>query len=224
MIFRLPDKDVWFPDPLMIPDKMREDDGCFAVGGDLRPERLVEAYSQGIFPWSDFRCEELYWYCPMERFVIFPNEIHISHSMRTLLNKDIYRVSMDCDFKGVIHNCSQLRIAERGAWLGTKMVKAYTKMHELGYAHSVEVWRDDTLVGGLYGMSILNAFCGESMFSLEPNTSKIALIHLCRELSKSDRTFIDCQFETSHLRSMGGRFISYSEYMERLWQGYDEVD
>lgn len=229
MVFQLPEREFWFPDPLQIPEEEREPDGFYAVGGDLHPKRLIEAYSQGIFPWTAFRdinvnahertiYNQLRWYCPMERFVIFPDEVHISHSMRTLLRKGIYKTTIDKDFSGVINNCSKLRIDEEGAWLGPQMIKAYTRLHQIKFAHSVEVWKDDELVGGLYGVGIGCGFMGESMFSLEPSASKVALIHLCKVLAETNVAFVDCQFETPHLRSMGGRYIGYEEYMDLLYQ------
>ena len=151
----------------------------------------------------------------MQRFVIFPDEIHVSHSMRTLLNKGQYRLSINEDFDRVIETCSQLRIDEEGAWLGPQMVEAYKELHRQGFAASVEVWeRQEKFVGGLYGVSIGKAFFGESMCSLVPNASKLALIHLARSLQARGGNLIDCQFETPHLKSMGGREISYDEYMK----------
>ena len=208
MIFQL-DKKLWLPDP-----HYGEDDGCIAVGGDLSVDRLLLAYSNGIFPWYAYRYDEPVWYCPMQRFVIFPDEIHVSHSMRTLLNKGQYRLSINEDFDRVIETCSQLRIDEEGAWLGPQMVKAYKELHRQGFAASVEVWEDKSFVGGLYGVSIGKAFFGESMCSLVPNASKLALIHLARTLQQRGGKLIDCQFETPHLKSMGGREISYDEYMK----------
>lgn len=209
MVCRLDNK-LWFPDP-----HYGEDDGCIAVGGDLRVDRLLLAYSNGIFPWYAYRYDEPMWYCPMQRFVIFPDEIHVSHSMRTLLNKGQYRLSINEDFDRVIETCSQLRIDEEGAWLGPQMVEAYKELHRQGFAASVEVWeRQEKFVGGLYGVSIGKAFFGESMCSLVPNASKLALIHLARSLQARGGNLIDCQFETPHLKSMGGREISYDEYMK----------
>lgn len=209
MVCRLDNK-LWFPDP-----HYGEDDGCIAVGGDLRVDRLLLAYSNGIFPWYAYRYDEPVWYCPMQRFVIFPDEIHVSHSMRTLLNKGQYRLSINEDFDRVIETCSQLRIDEEGAWLGPQMVEAYKELHRQGFAASVEVWeRQEKFVGGLYGVSIGKAFFGESMCSLVPNASKLALIHLARSLQARGGNLIDCQFETPHLKSMGGREISYDEYMK----------
>jgi leucyl/phenylalanyl-tRNA--protein transferase len=156
----------------------------------------------------------------MQRFVIFPEEIHVSHSMRTLMNKDRYRMSINEDFEGVINNCSELRIEENGAWLGPAMIEAYTELHRQGFAASVEVWEkpgegtEERLVGGLYGVTIGRAFFGESMFSLVPSASKLALIHLAQTMKKTGGRIIDCQFHTPHLESMGGRYISYEEYMQ----------
>lgn len=218
IIYKLDDKETWFPDPMQLPAEDRDPEGLFAVGGDLRPERLLEAYSQGIFPWTDYHREELLWYCPVERFVIFPEEIHVSHSMRTLLNKGSYKVTIDRAFERVIGRCSEKRINEPGAWLGPQMVKAYTKLHLMGFAHSVEVWDEkDNLAGGLYGIELNDCFFGESMFSDVPSGSKIALIAFARHYSKSGGKMIDCQFETPHLKSMGGRHISYQEYMNIMW-------
>ncbi len=217
MIFQL-NKSITFPDP-----HLAEDDGLFAVGGDLSVDRLLLAYSNGIFPWYSFRDQpQILWYCPMKRFVIFPDKIHISHSMRTLLNKDEYSVSINNDFDGVINNCSKLRYDEEGAWLGKDMIKAYTELYRQGFAASVEVWdKEGKLVGGLYGVSIGPAFFGESMFSLVPSASKIALIFLAKYFQQCGGKLIDCQFETPHLKSMGGEYISYDEYMDIIRQTDD---
>lgn len=212
MIFKL-DENIAFPDP-----RLGDDDGMFAYGGDLSIDRLLLAYSNGIFPWYSFRhSKEIVWYCPMKRFVIFPDRIHVSHSMRSLINKEEYSVSINRDFGGVIHNCSSLRIKEKGAWLGDDMIKAYTALHDQGFAASVEVWdKSEKLVGGLYGVTIGSAFFGESMFSLVPSASKLALIFLARTMLRLGGKLIDCQFETPHLKSMGGEFISYDDYMKIL--------
>ena len=208
MVFQLDDK-LWFPDP-----HLADDDGCLAVGGDLSVDRLLLAYQHGIFPWYAFRYDKPVWYCPMQRFVIFPDEIHVSHSMRTLLNKKKYRLSINEDFERVIRMCGELRIEEEYAWLGPDMMEAYTELHRQGFAASFEVWEEERLVGGLYGVNIGNAFFGESMFSLVPSGSKLALIHLARTMQQLGGSLIDCQFETAHLKSMGGRFIPYDEYMK----------
>ena len=198
-----------------------------AVGGDLSIDRLLLAYQHGIFPWFSFRdSDEPVWYCPHERFVIFPNEIHISHSMRTLLNKKKYTFSLNEDFEGVIQNCSKLRYEEEGAWLGEDIIKAYTELHRQGFAASVEGWernendneseKGKRLVGGLYGVNIGSAFFGESMFSLVPSGSKLALIYLAKTMQELGGGIIDCQLKTAHLESMGGRYISYDEYMKLI--------
>ncbi len=209
-VFQL-DDELWFPDP-----HLGEDDGLVAVGGDLSVDRLLLAYSYGFFPWYSFRNqEEPLWYCPLKRFVIFPKEIHVSHSMQQLLNKHQLKSTLNQDFDGVIRGCAtvQNRNKEEGAWLGPKIIEAYTELHRQGFAASVEIWQDDRLVGGLYGVNLGGTFFGESMFSLVPNASKVALIHLARVLDGTGGDLIDCQFETPHLRSMGGRYIPYEEYM-----------
>ena len=213
MIFQL-DENLWFPDP-----HEGEPDGLIAIGGDLSIDRLLLAYYYGIFPWYSFRhAAEPYWYCPLQRFVIFPDEIHVSHSMRTLINKDRYVCTFNQDFDGVIRNCSQLRYQEEGAWLGEDIIKAYTEMFHQGFALSVEVWEPvedgNRLVGGLYGVTIGKSFFGESMFSLVPSASKLALIFLARFMADNGGTLIDCQLETPHLQSMGARFIPYDEYLK----------
>lgn len=209
-VYQLDDK-LWFPDP-----HLGEDDGLVAIGGDLSIDRLLLAYSNGFFPWFSYKDqEEPLWFCPLERFVIFPSEIHISHSMQQLINQQRYRVTMNEDFEGVIQGCAtaQNRNQEEGAWLGPDIMKAYTELHRQGFAASVEVWDGDRLVGGLYGVNLGKSFFGESMFSLVPNASKLALIHLARMLEILVGELIDCQQETPHLRSMGGRFITYEEYI-----------
>ena len=206
MVYELTE-DLVFPDP-----RLGEPDGLIAVGGDLSEERLLLAYSYGIFPWYSFR-DWPYpaWYCPMQ--------IHISHSMRTLMNKKVYHVTFNDDFDGVIAGCSKVdgRYDMNGAWLGEDIMKAYRHLNRQGYAVSVEVWnQENELAGGLYGVAMGPCFIGESMFSREPNTSKLALIHLARFMQRIGGKFIDCQLETPHLKSMGGRFIPYAEYLEIL--------
>lgn len=210
MVFKLTKK-LEFPNPYY-----GDEDGLIALGGDLSIDRLLLAYSNGIFPWYSFRDSPILWYCPLKRFVIYPNEIHISHSMRTLINKEIYHVTINKDFENVIRNCSNLRIQQEGAWLGDEMIQAYIRLHNEGFAASVEVWEGDKLVGGLYGVTLGKCFFGESMFSLVPSASKLALIHLAETLQRNGGNMIDCQFETPHLKSMGGKYISYEEYMKNV--------
>ena len=209
-VFQL-DNDLWFPDP-----HLGEEDGLVAVGGDLSIDRLLLAYSNGFFPWFSFQHrKEPLWYCPLQRFVILPNEIHISHSMKQLINKHQYEITINKDFDGVIRGCAtaQNRNEEEGAWLGPDIIKAYTELNRQGFAVSIEVWDGERLVGGLYGVNIGSSYFGESMFSLVPNASKLALIYLARTLENLGGKLIDCQFETPHLLSMGGRYIPYEEYI-----------
>ena len=206
------DHNLWFPDP-----HLGEEDGLVAVGGDLSIDRLLLAYSNGFFPWFSFRDQkEPLWFCPLQRFVIFPSEIHVSHSMKQLLKKNPYQITINKDFEGVMRGCAtaQNRNELEGAWLGPNIIKAYTELYRQGFAASVEVWEGSQLVGGLYGVTLGRAFFGESMFSLVPNASKLALIFLARMLEAHGGRVIDCQFETPHLRTMGGRFIPYEEYMK----------
>lgn len=210
MVFELTDE-LTFPEP-----RYGEPDGLLAVGGDLSVDRLLLAYSFGIFPWYAFKEGQIQWWCPQERFVIFPDEIHISHSMRTLINKGMYDVSINQAFPEVIRACGELRMEMEGAWLGPDMIEAYTSLHEQGFAASVEVWEGEQLIGGLYGVALGRCFFGESMFSLAPNASKLALIHLAQFLQEHGGVLIDCQFKTPHLQAMGGRYISYEKYMEYL--------
>ena len=208
------DNDLWFPDP-----HLGEEDGLIAVGGDLSVDRLILAYSNGFFPWFSFKHQdEPLWYCPLQRFVIFPGEVHVSHSMRQLIKKSDYRITVNKDFKGVIRGCAtaQNRNQEDGAWLGPDIIEAYTELHRQGFAVSVEVWQGEQLVGGLYGVHLGKAFFGESMFSLVPSASKLALIHLARTFEALGGSLIDCQFETPHLRSMGARYIPYEEYLRLI--------
>ena len=190
-----------------------------ARGGKMTVKRLIEAYGKGIFPYYAFRLEELYWCCPLDRFVIFPEEIHISHSMRTLMNSGRYSVTYDKRFSSVIMGCALIdgRHDHMCAWLGAEVMEAYEAMHKAGLAHSVEVWEGEKLVGGLYGVALnglfSGSFAGESMFSLAPNASKFALISLALEMQRGGGRIIDCQYETEHLRRMGGRHIGYEEYL-----------
>lgn len=211
-VWRLNKNVLAFPDP-----HYGDEDGLIAVGGDLSVDRLLLAYSNGIFPWYGFKeSEEIMWFCPMDRFVIFPEKVHVSHSMRTLINHHTYDVTFNRNFDDVIEGCSRAdgRFKEKGAWLGSDIIAAYKRLHEQGFAASVEVWKEGELAGGLYGVTIGRSFFGESMFSLQPSASKLALIFLARLLQKYGGNLIDCQFETPHLKSMGGEHIGYDEYMK----------
>lgn len=210
MAVYLLDEDIWFPPPAGA-----EEDGLLAVGGDLSAQRLLLAYSNGIFPWFN-EDTEILWWCPKKRFVIFPKEIQISRSMKKFMKKTNLSVTMNRDFSRVIESCRKLREEKEGTWITDGMEHAYKALHELGYAASVEVYDGEHLVGGLYGVVIGRCFFGESMFSLVPNASKLALICLAKRLQELGFYFIDCQFHTEHLERMGGRYISYEEYMQYM--------
>ncbi|RZK35853.1 MAG: leucyl/phenylalanyl-tRNA--protein transferase [Pedobacter sp.] len=207
MIFRLLDDELIFPDTALA-----EPDGLLAIGGDLSIERLFLAYQSGIFPWFS-EDDPILWYAPHERCVIFPEGIKISKSMRKTLASNIFKVTENKAFEKVIGYCAKTpRIGQDGTWITNEMQQAYIKLHEKGLAHSVEVWQNDNLVGGLYGVKINRVFCGESMFSLVSNASKTALIHL----SKMEFDLIDCQLPNEHLMSLGAEMISRIEYLKVL--------
>ena len=208
--YRLTDE-ILFP-----PVEFAEPDGLLAIGGDLSPRRLLAAYSAGIFPWYS-EGEPLLWWSPDPRFVLFPEELRVSRSMRQFLKKGIVETTFDRAFPAVISACgSRPRPGQDGTWITPEMVDSYSKLHELGFAHSVEVWQDGTMVGGLYGVSLGRMFFGESMFSAIPNASKAALIALVSFLRERGFDLIDCQVETGHLRSLGACFISRGEFCRLL--------
>ncbi|WP_069660821.1 leucyl/phenylalanyl-tRNA--protein transferase [Arcticibacter eurypsychrophilus] len=200
MIFELDDLDARFP-----PAELAEEDGLLAVGGDLTAQRLMNAYHNGIFPWySDD--SPILWYSPHERFVLFPEKIRISKSMRQTLRSGKFRVTTDTAFEKVIKSCAaKERKDQDGTWITKEMQEAYIRLHQIGIAHSVEVWQEDQLVGGLYGISSGKAFCGESMFSHVSNASKIALIWLCHT---NLYELIDCQIYSEHLATLGAEILS----------------
>ena len=210
MIFQL-DRCTDFPDP-----RYGNVDGFYAVDGEVTPERLAAAYPLGIFPYFAFRYRPVIWWAPQERFVIFPEEVHVSHSMRNLMNKKRFHCTINEAFPEVIASCADTddRIDEDNAWLGPELLDTWMELHDMGHAKSVEVWEGEDLVGGLYGFVCGRAFIGDSMFSLEPSASKLALIHLARYMQAQGGGIIDCQLETPHLKSMGGRYISYDKYLE----------
>ena len=202
---------------LFFPDVTEADrDGILAVGGDLSPERLLLAYQSGIFPWFDSD-DPILWWAPHQRMVLFPDELVASKSMRSILRKEIFTVTFNKDFRGVISNCSQIRRnGQRGTWITSEMIEAYVKLHELGFAKSVEVWQNNELVGGLYGIDLGTIFCGESMFSKVSNASKVAFITLVENLKIRKYKLIDCQVHNDHLESLGAREIEREEFMQIL--------
>lgn len=197
-----------FPDPALA-----QKDGLLAIGGDLRPERLLKAYQQGIFPWYGENLPIL-WYAPHNRFVLYPRELKISKSMAKIMNKQIFDITYNHAFEDVIEYCSSIsRANQNGTWIVEDMKEAYKRLHKLGFAHSVEVWSENKLVGGLYGVLVGKVFCGESMFSKISNASKAALIFLCQNF---DLDLIDCQVYTDHLASLGAKLVDSKKFYPKL--------
>lgn len=195
---------------------LREPNGLLCAGGDLTPQRLVQAYLNGIFPWFS-PGEPILWWSPDPRMVLFPAEFHLSRSLRKTLRNGNYRVRLDTGFKAVIQACARTpRRDQPGTWITPEIQAAYCKLHELGYAHSVETWVDEKLVGGLYGIAIGKMFYGESMFAHATDASKIAIAHLVRFLEEKGFGMIDCQMNTPHLSSLGAREIPRRHFIDRL--------
>ena len=196
-------KELFFP-----PLTMADENGLLAIGGDLSTERLLLAYRNGIFPWYN-EDEPICWWSPNPRFVLYPTELKVSSSMRTVLNNGKFRFTINRAFTQVIQNCKTVtRKDQEGTWISPAMQKAYTALYEQGFAHSAETWMDGKLVGGLYGIRLGNIFFGESMFSLKTNASKFAFINYVQQLQKENVQLIDCQLHTIHLESLGARMIS----------------
>ncbi|WP_294150115.1 leucyl/phenylalanyl-tRNA--protein transferase [uncultured Clostridium sp.] len=212
-VYRLSEKEISFPDPVLA-----EDNGLLAVGGDLSMERLLLAYMYGIFPWYNPE-DEIMWWCPKKRFLIFPGEIHVSRSMKKYMKKHDIKLCLNRDFRDTMHRCRMKRENAEGTWITDEMEEAYYRLNEKGWAVSVEAFEDGKLAGGLYGVSIGKCFFGESMFSEKENGSKTALIALAQILEENGFLFIDCQFHTEHLESMGGRYVPWEEYNKMLEEG-----
>jgi leucyl/phenylalanyl-tRNA--protein transferase len=198
-------------------ESAREDmGGLLAVGGDLLPDRILDAYRRGIFPWGTVDGQPL-WYSPDPRMVLFPEEFRLTRSLRKTLRAGTFEVRFDSDFPGVMAACATTpRNGQDGTWITPEMRHAYTRLHELGWAHSVETYADGVLVGGLYGMAIGRMFYGESMFSRRSDASKVAFAHLIDYLVTHQFGMIDCQMYTDHLASLGGREIPRAEFQARL--------
>lgn len=208
---------TWLGDHPFFPptaSALRNPNGLLAAGGALSPEWLIAAYRQGIFPWFNDG-EPILWWSPDPRMVVFPPEIRITRSLQKTLRKAQYEVRLDSNFSAVIRACAATR-RHSGTWITPSIQAAYIRMHELGYAHSVETWVDDQLVGGLYGMALGRVFYGESMFSHQTDASKIAFAHLARFLEQHNFYVIDCQMTTNHLMSLGGREIPREEFVKML--------
>ena len=209
-MYRLTDA-LLFPSP-----EQASDEGIVAVGGDLKPERVMLAYRKGIFPWfesDDF----LLWWSPDPRMVLLSDQVKISKSMRAVLRKKQFEVTFNNAFDDVVEACAKVkRFGQNGTWITPGLMEVYSTLHTQGHAHSVEVWEEGVLVGGLYGIDLGTVFCGESMFSKANNASKVALISLAKELKKNKYKLIDCQVPTQHLASMGAESIPRAEFLTYL--------
>lgn len=207
VLFQIPDSDFY---------KVNKE-GLYAIGGYPDIKTLLRSYKWGIFPWYPYKEKgEAYWYCPRQRFIIFPDSIHVTHSLKSLLNKNKYSLTINRFFKDVIHNCRMVndRDKNRNAWLGDEIENIFIELHNKGYAKSIEVWEDGKLVGGFYGFWYKGIFQGESMFSLRPSASQIGLVLLCQKgyIDDDKIKLIDTQFETPTFKRLGGEYIPYEEY------------
>jgi leucyl/phenylalanyl-tRNA---protein transferase len=202
-----------FPSPSLA---LRDPNGLLALGGDLSTERLLAAYSSGVFPWFDDDRGPLLWWSPDPRAVLFPDDLHISRRLQRRIRAAGFTVTLDQAFKDVVAGCAAPRSRATGTWITGRMQRAYQRLHRAGYAHSIEVWREDSLIGGLYGVSLGRMFFGESMFSREPDASKVALTALMRQIEAWGFMLLDCQVMNPHLQSLGAREIPRSDFLARL--------
>ncbi len=205
---------IWLTDKVVFPDyEFTTKDGIIALGGDLSEERLIYAYKNGIFPWFS-EGEPIVWYCPFERMILFPDDIKISKSMKKIINKNEFKITENKAFNQVIYNCKSIdRNDGFGTWITDGMEQAYINLHKKGIAKSIEIWLNDELVGGLYGLEINTVFCGESMFSKVSNASKLAFIHLVKSQKYK---LIDCQVYNEHLASLGAKEINRNTFLSIL--------
>jgi leucyl/phenylalanyl-tRNA---protein transferase len=211
MAYHFLGEELWFP-----PVERADAHGILAIGGDLSPERLLLAYRSGIFPWFS-EGDPIVWWSPNPRFVLYPEKLYVSKSMRQVLRQNRFEVTFDQDFRAIISNCqSRKRIGQNSTWITEEMLEAYCRLHDLGYAHSIEVWQDGQIVGGLYGVSLGKCFFGESMFAKVSNASKVGFITLTTHLQKLGFPLIDSQVYTQHLESLGAEEISRLEYLQAL--------
>lgn len=215
-VFRLTDR------PFFPPAEQADPSGLLAIGGDLSVERLLEAYRNGIFPWYDVG-EPILWWSPDPRLILEPSELHVSRSLRRVLRKEIFEVRFDTAFRAVMEACAAIpRPNDDGTWIQPELINAYAKLHELGYAHSVECWQADELAGGVYGVSVGACFSGESMFSRRPNASKVALAALCERMKLAAGEFLDCQVPSEHLIRLGAKPISRKAFLVRLRENIEK--
>lgn len=196
-------------------EALEDPNGLLAAGGDLSAERILAAYRQGIFPWYN-PDEPILWWSPDPRCVLFPDELHVSRSLRKAARRGDYRLTLDTAFERVIQSCAAPRGGQPGTWISVDMQHAYCRLHLLGHAHSVELWREGALVGGLYGIALGGVFFGESMFSTQSNASKIAFVHLVEQLKEWGYAMIDCQVYSDHLASLGAREIPRRQFIDKL--------
>lgn len=213
-VFQLP-TEIIFPNP-----ELARKDGLLAFGGDLSEERLITAYSMGIFPWYN-EDSPILWWSPDPRLILIPEELKVSRSLRRVINKGVFKVTMDTAFEQVIRNCAEApREGQGGTWITEDMIEAYIRLHRSGYAHSVESWCEGELVGGLYGIILGKVFFGESMFSKVSNASKVAFVTIVERLKDQGFSLIDCQVKTEHLMSLGAKEISRQSFLEMLRKGF----
>ena len=217
MLYQL-DDNLIFPDPKKAPN-----DGLLAYGGDLTTERILLAYRSGIFPW--YNEDPILWWSPNPRFVVYPEKVYVSKSMRKILDKKFFTITVDTAFEQVINNCSDIpRAGQPGTWITEEMIEAYCKLFDAGYAHSFEAWKNGELSGGLYGLSMGSVFFGESMFTFASNASKAAFISMARFVQTLGFSLIDSQVHTAHVETLGGQNINRREYLEILKKGLQQDD
>jgi leucyl/phenylalanyl-tRNA--protein transferase len=194
---------------------LKSPNGLLCAGGELTPQRLIEAYRHGIFPWFS-EGDPILWWSPDPRMVLFPDELKVSRSLRKTVERGTYETRFDTAFREVMEQCAAPREGQNGTWIMPEMIAAYTRLHHIGFAHSVESWRDGELVGGLYGLGLGQVFFGESMFTRAPDASKVALVKLVERLEAQDVQVIDCQQATAHLATLGAREIPRKEFSKLL--------
>jgi len=214
----------YFTDEYPFPDPRKADaEGLVAYGGDLNPQRLLAAYAQGIFPWPYDAKTPLLWFSPDPRMTLRPSDLHVSRSLQRTLNKKLYEVRFDTAFEQVIKRCATIRRpGQGGTWITQDMIQAYIQLHEMGYAHSAEAWSDGKLVGGLYGVSLGAAFFGESMFARQPNASKVAFVHLIKQLQSWGFHLFDCQVHTEHVARLGATPWPRTRFLKALEKALEE--
>ncbi|PIE19346.1 MAG: leucyl/phenylalanyl-tRNA--protein transferase [Proteobacteria bacterium] len=210
-VYRLDDNSLGFPPP-----SEADENGLLAIGGDFRPERMIAAYSMGIFPWSEYLGAPL-WYSPDPRMVLTTDALHVGRSLKKILRRGDYEITLDAAFADVVQRCRDVpRPGQQGTWITSGYVTSMLRLHELGVAHSAEAWRDGELAGGLYGLCLGRVFFGESMFARAPNASKVAFVHLVRQLEAWEIDLIDCQMETPHLRRFGAVSWRRARFVDAL--------